>query len=299
MEKTLMDVIVNDPRYRKVRGDGGSPEEIQTVLNRIASDVCAAVSPEALCLHNSLVYTKTAHTYARLEDHRQIIPELLDFISELGNWDCVLDIGCGPLARDTLFLSTNDEEVRRPMMSRMKDGVALCDQHAIPHKMFMVTALDGSVGVVSAATTLIESTQEKWEILNIPHFPIQFVCHDMHDLGHAHLPDKYEGVWSCAALFTHTPRALVSATLQGVASVLIDKGIFVVSYPCGKAGEPYDSLLYSRTGEIKYFSKPEPTLIAVEAEKAGFSLRKQTFSDLIRGTEVKKDFFVSQIFQKH
>ena len=109
----------------------------------------------------------------------------------------------------------------------------------------------------------------------------------------------FSGIWSCAALFTHTPLELLDVALHSVSSSISQDGIFFVSYTNGQATGIYDKLLLSSTGIIKYFSQPNPKQITDIAERYNLYLEKEKFNDFeVNGVIKKKNLFVSQFFRK-
>lgn len=292
--KTALErVLESNPWYRLARNS----DDIQKNIDAITEEICAKLKPEDILAHTKAVYDTTALIYVAQEDHRMIIPELLDFMElpELPHGSRVLDLGCGPFARDTLFLANMNHRLRAVFMGRRKNGLPLSIERTPPQRAYCVTAVDGSpVTLDMAEFNFVESVKilVQDDIMFTPSFELA----DMHDLSS--VQGVFDGVWSCAALFTHTPRALIPSALCSVARVLVPKGVFGVSYPCGKEGMSYNSLLVSRTGRIKYFSRPTPEHIAREAQIAGFKLIRQTSGDLDRDGAITKDFFVTQFFQK-
>jgi SAM-dependent methyltransferase len=294
MKTTLERVLESDPRYQLARNSA----DAQKVVNEISEEICAMVTPEDILAHTKVVYDETALLYVALPDHRMIIPELIDFmeIIELPHGSRILDLGCGPIARDTLFLSNMSHAFRAVFMGRRKNNLPLSLERNPPERAYRVTAIDSSPVTIDMAEFNFSETMRVLSCKSDLVFTPQFELADMHDLST--MEGVYDGVWSCTALFTHTPRALVRPALSSVSRLLRGGGIFAVSYPCGREGVSYDSLLTSRTGRIKYFSRPTPEFIINEAHVVGFDLLRQTSGDLTRGKEITKDFFVTQFFQK-
>lgn len=287
-------VIESNPHYRGVVNSVLA----QRTLDVISEEVCAQLRPEDILDHTKAVYDETALMYVAQEDHRIIIPELLDFMElpELPHGSRILDLGCGPVARDTLFLTNVSHEFRAVFMARRKGGLPLSLLRIPQERAYRVTAVDGSPITVSMAQLNFVEARKVLRYKGELTFTPEFALADMHDLSS--LSPVYNGVWSCTALFTHTPRALVGQALRSVARVLVPKGVFGVSYPCGAAMVSYDHLLASRTGRIKYFSRPRPGFIAQEAFAAGLDLIMESPSDLVRDGVVTKDFFITQFFRK-
>jgi SAM-dependent methyltransferase len=287
-------VLESNPAYRLARNS----VDVQKNIDAITEEVCAKLSPKDILAHTKAVYDTTALMYVAHEDHRMIIPELMDFMElpELPHGSRILDLGCGPIARDTLFFANTSRAFRAVFMGRRKNGIPLSLERVPLQRAYRVTAVDGSAVTLDMAEFNFVETMKVLSVKGDIMFTPQFELADMHDLSS--INGAYDGVWSCAALFTHTPRELIGPALCSVAQLLRDKGIFGVSYPCGKEGMSYDSLLASRTGRIKYFSRPTPECIINEAQSVGLTLLRQASGDLVRGGEIKKDFFVTQFFQK-
>ena len=120
----------------------------------------------------------------------------------------------------------------------------------------------------------------------------------MHDINPCGWFNVFDGVWSSAALFMHTPKACVESALTAVHRAVRQGGIFGVSYVNNALGLSYDDLRYSRTGAIKYFSRPDPELIAMMAHFVGLELVETQYSDLEMAGAVKENFFITQFFRK-
>jgi SAM-dependent methyltransferase len=293
--KTKLELALeSNPVYRLAR----SSVDPQKNVDAIAEEICATLSPDDILAHTKAVYDTTTLKYVAHEDHRMIIPELLDFMEmpELPHGSRILDLGCGPIARDTLFFANMSHAFRAVFMRRRKNGLPMSLERIPPLRAYRVTAVDGSSATIDMAEFNFLEAMKILSRDGDPMFTPSFELADMHDLSS--IQGIYDGVWSCTALFTHTPWALVRSALCSVAHKLRAKGIFAVSYPCGREGMSYDSLLLSRTGRIKYFSRPTPEYIASEAQAAGFTLLRQSYGDFDRDGEIKKDFFVTQFFQK-
>ena len=294
----LEQALALNATYAFVRGVGGGREEIQSVLDRIGPEICKEVGAAFLVEHTRIVYERTAGMYAKDPKHKDISDGLISFMNYLSDGEQVLDLGCGPLLRDALFMSLPDEQFRSSYMGRIKDGRPMRMRISIPAQSFRVTAVDGSRSVVRhalatamSATDIIEDRRVKEKM------SIDILDGDMHDC--ASLGEQpFDGVWSSAALFMHTPQELLRPALEHVASVIKSGGIFGVSYANNSAGLSYDNLRLSSTRAIKYFSRPTPTQIASLAESAGFLLREEQFDDFETGGVLKKNFFIVQFFQK-
>ena len=92
-------------------------------------------------------------------------------------------------------------------MGRRKNGIPLSIERIPPRRAYRVTAVDGSpLALDLAEFNFVESVKThflKRDLMFSPSFELA----DMHDLSS--VSGIYDGVWSCTALFTHTPRALV------------------------------------------------------------------------------------------
>jgi SAM-dependent methyltransferase len=298
-EKTELEKVLDANKdYALVRDAGGSPEEIQVVLDRIAADVCRAVGAQALVSHMQIAYERTARVYAANPEHEDIPDGLLCFMRYLKEGNRVLDLGCGS-GRDAIFMALRDLELRKAFMGRMKDGKTAVERFGVPRQSLCVVGIDGAPAMAHAAVECAWVCGLSGVGTKSSPAGILFVGGvDMHAPGALSLAGKFDGVWSCAALFMHTPQELIKAALTNVAGALHGGGIFGVCYINNGTRLPYDNLRYSRTGEIKYFSRPTATQITVAAESLGFLLREESYSDLAMAGEVKKNFFVTQIFQK-
>ena len=157
----------------------------------------------------------------------------------------------------------------------------------------MVLGIDG-------CSKMLESARNKRETLHRrERLTVLFVHSDIHCIKNPFLLGHVSGIWSCAALFTHTPKALIPKVLQSTNEVLEDGGIFAVSYTQGFQERAYNKLLLSRTGRIKYFSQPMAATIENEVSSAGFKLIYQTQDNFDReGKLVAKNLFVTQFFRK-
>ena len=293
----LEQALEANPDYSFAKSRGGTTSEIQEVLDNISTVICESLDPLALLAHNHIAYEDTALAYAYNPEHGNIPDALIDFMTQLGDSALVLDIGCGA-GRDAVFMALQDIEIRKRFMRRMKDGKTALERFGVPTMSFYTLGIDASESMVQSTRTLARSCGLA---------PQNDTCRaefsadteDMHFLRASNvLGDVFSGAWSSAALFMHTPEPLIATALSGVAHVLMHGGIFGVSYSNNPEGTPYDNLRYSRTGEIKYFSRPSKELIAVTAADAGLLLLQEDYSDLEMGGEAKKDFFVTQLFKK-
>jgi len=300
IKKTNLEkALEENGEYRYVMAIKGTPEEIQSVLDRISAPLCAQLSTEDIVAHVRAVYDATAETYADHPEHQHVIDALLEFIElpHLRDGDNIIDLGCGPSVRDTFFLSCTNKDIRSALMGRTQDGVSTRERFAVPRIGFNVLAVDGSSRVVQFATWKLMTKKDEWRSTGIHFFRSGVALADIHDVSST-IDGTFHGVWSCASLLTHTPRALVHRALVSIASILESKGVLGVCYPSRNKGD-YDNLRYSRTGRVKYFSRPEVSEIVSEAEVAGFQLIYESRADLERDGNIQKDFFTTQFFQKY
>lgn len=298
-EKTKLEqALEQNDEYRAIVATGGSPEEIQSVLDRIAPSICVQLSPEDIVAHMRVVYDETGVVYANNAEHQHVTDALLEFM-ELPHWhdgDRIIDLGCGPTARDAIFMSYTDKKARSSLMGRVQGGVTTRERFKVPVIGFNILAVDGSASVVSLAHRRLGIKKDEWRDGESYFFRSRVLCADIHDIA-SFVDETFHGAWSCAALFTHTPHSLVLPALVSIASILEPKGMFGVTYSGGD-GKEYDNLRYSRTGRIKYFSRPEASFIASAAEAAGFYLLHESHADLDMGGKIQKNFFTTQFFQK-
>lgn len=271
-----------------------SKQERQAVLDEITEEVILKLTPEEISTHVKEIYDATIDEYVKNAHNRDIVDELLDFMSWLPENARVLDMGCGT-GRDALFMSVTDEKFRDGLMGRIKDGKTTREKFPVPTKTFHVIGIDNSSEMLSAAQkwqySLVDSGLLKFG--EYPRFQHQDITENLQKVG------RFDGVWSCAALFTHTPKSLLAPTIESIAKILKDGGIFYTTYTNGLAEGKYDKLLMSSTGRIKYFSHPNPDDISQIAKQCGFVLANEQYSDMeVDGKVIKKDLFVSQLFRK-
>lgn len=282
------------------RMSGKMPEVAQGIIDEITEELVRKTDPAEILRHMQEVYDKTADTYANLPEHRMIPDALPTFMCAFGlkEGSRILDLGSGPLLRDTLYMSCGDEAFRREAMGRMRGGRALRDRMATPRVTFEVEAADSSERMVALAQRERDRVTALLMMRGVPHkLPIVFKIDDMHNVS-TKCKERYDGIWSSAALFTHTPRIYVGMALRSVAEALKPGGVFGVTFPNAGDRTPYDSILMSRSGELKYFSRPAPWFIVDEARMASLTFLAEEYNDLTRGDEVTKDFFVAQFYRK-
>ena len=297
-DKTRLEVKLNENMHYAFIRASVIPAEIQKVLDRVGNRVCVDLDPLALIEHNRIVYEETAHQYTQNVEHGYIPDALLSFMKKLHNDDTVLDIGCGS-GRDAVFMALRDRARRKRFMGRMLNGKTTYERFGVPSKSFFTLGIDASPSMIRSAIALAETNGFTYRGPEAPR--AEFLCEiaDMHMLSSVETAEAlFDGVWSSAALFMHTPKEFIKPALEGVAHVLAENGIFGVSYVNVAPGTQYNNLRYSRTGEIKYFSRPQSAHIIAAASTVGLRLIEESFSDLDMAGKVKKAFFITQLFQK-
>lgn len=294
----LENLVLSHSKY-KALGENTDKKERQSVLDEIAEEVLAKLSSREICDHVREVYDATVDEYVKNPHSQGVIDELIEFMNMLPDGTEVLDIGCGT-GRDVFFMSVNDADFRRVRMQRVSDGKTTLEKLPVPSAVFK------AVGVDSSEKMLRSARAKKDELIKngvLPEFSYadpfpHFIWADMHNIDVVEL-GHYDAIWSCTALFTHTPRSLIEPAMQSVATVLKSGGILFLSYTNGQTETKYDKLLFSSTGRIKYFSQPDPAIIWFAAKKYGLELEKESFSDFeVNGALIKKGLFVSQFFRK-
>ncbi|MBI2035639.1 MAG: class I SAM-dependent methyltransferase [Candidatus Liptonbacteria bacterium] len=286
-----LDVKSLEVLQKLVRND---KEATQAKLDAATPRIMEMLSPEEINGHVLQVYDETCGAYVKTPHNQGIIGELIEFMDKLPDGAEVLDIGCGP-GRDALFMALNDVDFRFSQMKRVQNGKMIINVHPIPTKTLKAYAMDNSIEMIG------EAMGWRAELNNIAgknyisksRYPFFFLGDIYNDLS-TYLPygckmGKFDGAWSCAALFTHTPKGMIDAALKNVSAALKNGGVFFTSYttrPPETGG--YDKLLISSTGRIKYFSHPTPDEIARPARKLGLKLT----------SESQNDIFVSQFYVK-
>lgn len=289
----LETAVFENEKYSSLSTDA-SKQERQSVLDAITEEVIQKLTPEEISEHVQAIYNATIDEYAKNTGHVDVVDELVEFMSLLPQNARVLDMGCGT-GRDVLFMSVSDEKFRNELMGRTRMGKTTREKFPVPTKTFRVEGIDNSCEMVTVAGrskhAMIESGQLKQG--EYPCFSHWDMYKRLENLG------KFDGVWSCAALFTHTPESLLILALYDVAKILKKNGLFLTTYTSGLTEGSYDKLLLSSTGRIKYFSHPNPNEISKLANQNGLVLESEQFSDFEVGDKViKKDLFVSQLFRK-
>jgi SAM-dependent methyltransferase len=296
----LENALAENLDFAFVRGIGGSPEETQDVLDTIATDVCRSVGPRALVEHMRVVYGETAGVYAKNTEHLFVPDALLSFMNAnfpTTEEPSILDLGCG-FGRDAVFMSSRDVLLRKQFLGRTKDGKTAFERFGVPAQVFSVIGVDSSP-LMAAEADQFALKHGLWSDKHVPAPDLLFLGGiDMHDIDSCGWFRVFDGIWSSAALFMHTPKECVGVALTAIHRALRQGGIFGVSYMNNASKLSYDNLRYSRTGAIKYFSRPEPELIAMMAHFTGLELVKTEYSDLEMAGKVQEHFFITQFFQK-
>lgn len=269
---------------------------VQKALDEIAESVLAEMKTIDIIDHTTNVYDETVEEYVKNPHTKNIIPELLDFMSMVPNRGKVLDIGCGP-GRDAFFMTVRNPDFRAMFMEKIKGGVSVLQEFHLSEKTFHVYGIDRSTKMIDFARKRTDELK-KSGLLTSTTCPL-FDFDDMHDPYEDYFCPTFDGIWSCTALFTHTPKSLIEPSIKLVSSGLRTGGIFFASYTNGVAEGVPEKLLLSSTGKIKYFSHPNPREIEDIAKKYSLELIKESFSDYeINGKIIKKDLFVSQFYRK-
>lgn len=272
-------------------------EELQRVtqaeLDTMTPKIMEGLESEDVLDHMIRVYDRTADQYASNPSYRFIIPKLVEFISMLGDGDLVLDMGCGP-GLDALVMASSDQVYRA---SVVRGNV---DPSTMPEQALRVKAIDASARMIEIAEKIAKGAEARGT--GRLRYPPIFKHADMHEMGAwAKIQEGwFAGVWSCASFLTHTPRQWVDPILAQIAGLLRPDGIFAVSYTQRQKGGGYDKLKLSSTGEIKYFSHPDPAEVLDLAARYGLlPIRHMRKSDYVGANgEVVPDLFVTQFFRK-
>lgn len=281
-------------------GPSANHEEIQKFLDENTDEIIFHLSPEERCEAIQQVYDETADAYEAEPHHKFIIDELVEFMNLLHKPNAdVLDVGCAT-GRDTFFMSVANTEYRESLMGRKdSNGLTTFDKFPVPQDLCRVTAID-------ASSNMRQLWALKFNVLvdaGLLNKDAGFPCFYQTDM-HAKLPcdkGKFDGIWSCTSLFTHTPKEYLKKTIESVAQIIKTEGIFFTSYKIGlEEGGCYDKLEFSKTGHIKWFSQPDPQEVSIIARGSGFRLMSQRFGNLPdkTGKVLKEKLFVSQFFRK-
>ncbi|MDO8558202.1 MAG: class I SAM-dependent methyltransferase [bacterium] len=271
-------------------------KELESRLDEATPSILERLSASEILQHSRDVYTETADEYAANPHTQYVVDELIEFMALLPEGACVLDVGCGT-GRDALFMSCPNTLFRASLMQREKNGKKTIEKFSPPQTSLRIIALDGSDGMLEKALEYLALHED----LVFAYTPL-FILGDMHDL-HAQAEilgvGSLEGIWSCTALFTHTPQKLANESLRAVAEFLKSGGVFFASYTNGNVAGAHDKLLASSTGRIKYFSQPNPEVVADLARHHGLHLIQESVSDFeIGGKVVQRGLFCSQFFRK-
>ena len=193
-----------------------------------------------------------------------------------------------------------DRRHRESLMTRQKDGRTLLERGAEPPEHALeVIGIDISEEMIKhAKEQRAEALTSSSQLTEDDIIWLTFKVGDMHSLKDS--PGIFDGIWSCTALFTHTPRQFNKQAMENVAQLLKPGGIFFASYTNGDATGGYDKLKLSSTGLIKYFSQPSPGAIGQLARSYGLEEIYRTCNDMKGrdGEVLVKDLFVSQYFKK-
>jgi len=292
----LENFVLSNPKYQAL-GESADKKAVQAVLDEITDEVLAGLTSDEICRHVQEVYDVTVDEYIKNPHNQYVIDELIEFMDMLSGGSDVFDLGCGT-GRDALFMACTNTDYRKSQMRRVSHGKSTLEKFSIPAKYFRVVAIDTALKMLETARQKEQELRNNNLLTPWPYmFPL-FTCEDMHNVD-LQLFGPFDGIWSCTALFTHTPRALVEKSMRSVADALKSGGIFFASYTSGRVDGRYNKLLLSSTGRIKYFSQPDPDLITKIASDHGLKLEKESFSDFeVGGKVLKKDLFVSQFFRK-
>ncbi|OGY63715.1 MAG: hypothetical protein A3I89_03625 [Candidatus Harrisonbacteria bacterium RIFCSPLOWO2_02_FULL_41_11] len=273
-------------------------KEAQERLDSITPQAMELLTSKDVVSHMQNAYSLTVPEYLANPHNQYIIDELIEFMGLLPEGAFVLDLGCGP-GRDTIFMSCKNNDFRLSQMKGETNGKKTADKYSIPQNALRVAGLDQSPEMITKAELAVQFLENSGK--QFVYKPI-FSVGDMHNFSSLNMityKPLFSGIWSCAALFTHTPLELLDVALHSVSSSISQDGIFFVSYTNGQATGIYDKLLLSSTGIIKYFSQPNPKQITDIAERYNLYLEKEKFNDFeVNGVIKKKNLFVSQFFRK-
>ena len=305
-------VSLND--LRALAADKEQAKAIQKWLDQNQSAILNQLTAQDLVDHNLFVYDATVDEYIANPHNQGIISQLVDFMEMVERVPSdedrmVLDVGCGT-GRDSAFMSIPNVQFRESLMQRrLSNGQRVIDVRRVPSASFDVVGVDGSVKMVEAADEYINQLTLDSILRDVRHRPF-FMDHDIHsldslkseveaiDLSHGEF--LIDGIWSCTALFTHTPVDLFEPAMKGAASILRQGGVAFFSYTNGNATGQTEKLLLSSTGHIKYFSQPNPNVIESLANKFGLVLaRAPEYNHMEHdGKIIVPNLFVSQFFVK-
>lgn len=287
----LSERVYANPRY----SDLTDPKEKQKVLDEITPEILAGLTAQQICDHTREVYDTTVQEYVNENHNQGIIFDLAVFMNTVPQGGRVLDVGCG-VGRDALFMSCSDPEFRRELMNRTVNDKTVFDLCGyVPQRTFRVIAIDSSAEMLNFARSQETELSKKCQDMK----RVTFMLADMHQLGRLRFANKFDGIFCCTSLLTHTPAELVKPSIESLSGLLNPGGVLFISYTNGRATGIYDKLKLSQTGFIKYFSQPDPEVIEMLAERYSLKLERQTISDFEVGHVVKvKNLFVAQFFRK-
>jgi SAM-dependent methyltransferase len=185
-------------------------------------------------------------------------------------------------------------------MQRSDGRRTTADKFQVPTHSLSVVGLDNSEAMIAVAVEKLRALALRGKQDRSCAIFLPGDMHNISILEDEHGPAmKFSGVWSCAALFTHTPLSLLEQSIRSVSAHLKQGSIFFASYTNGKASGRYDKLIASSTGRLKYFSHPDPAEIESLAAKHGLNLIRQSYSDYTSGGRmITKRLFASQLFEK-
>ncbi len=266
----------------------------QTQLDKYTEEIINFLFPSDLIEHTRTVYNRTiGHFNSDPHITEGVVDELIVFMKRLNENELVCDLGCGN-GRDTLFMTTGSSKLRNKLMQRASQGKRTTDKFSVPRKRLKVIALDLSEEMLKAASKIIARYANT---IDLAHFPV-IVRGDMHSLSSSR-SGIFDGVWSCTSLFVHTPKQSATSSLKTLTKLLKYKGKFCLSYIQEQKPGKYNKLLLSSTGNIKYFSQPNPDFIRTITEKLGLKeiyFRATDFE--VKGKLIQKEFFANHIFEK-
>lgn len=259
--------------------------DTQQLIDDLTPEFMTQIPQWMLTENNKKVYDDTAQEYAAAPQHKGVIEEALHFLDMIPSDGSVLDVGCGH-GRDTYFFHSNHIIDRASLMQREYHGQRLINKYKVPTKVLRATGIDTSQKMIELAKS-IGNTQQKMGFClesDLPKFRhIKSVFEENIEL------EWYDGIWSCASLFTHTPFGELDDTMVFVSRRLKPGGTLFLSYTTRtQRADSYHKLLLSSTGRIKYFSHQYIDDITELAAKHGLKLHSQN----------KQGLFASQFFTK-
>ncbi len=263
----------------------------QYQLDRHAEEIISLLSTQDLIHHTMHVYDKTIGHFDN-DPHitEGVVDELILFMDELNEGDFVYDIGCGN-GRDTLFMATKSIKLRKKMMQRISQGKKTIEKFPVPKKTLWVLAMDISEEMLKVAWQTINKYRK-----TMNYIPVSAWL-DMHALKP--YAELFHGIWSCTSFLVHTPKELVEPSLKILSGLLKPNGKFGLSYIQEQSAGKYNRLILSSTGNIKYFSQPNPNFIRKIAQEYGLNEIFFRITDYeVKGKLVQKDFFANHIFEK-